>query len=809
MSSENKSKDMVPRKRETKILVKKPEPKKPVPEKPDQDVEIPILAVQDTVLFPSVILPLIITDKSSIQMIDEILTGDKVFGYVTIKKSGGEKEKNNKHPKGYDLYEYGTRAEVLKMLKFPDGSVRALVQGTDRIKLKGVIQREPYMKARVMIEKDDIEKSAELEALIRTVSNSFINMIKQIPYLPAEELQMAVMNVPNPAVLVYLIASNMNISMEEKQKFLETASIKDKLSRLASLLNRELEILKMGNQIQSEVQSEITKSQREHLLREQVKVIQRELGEGDERAAEVSELRAKLKKAKLPAEAMKVAEDELKRLMRIPSASAEYTVARTYLDWLIALPWGYATSDNMDIKRAQKTLDEDHYGLEKVKERIIEYLAVRKLKNDMRGPILCLVGPPGVGKTSLGRSIARALGRKFFRMSLGGIRDEAEIRGHRRTYVGALPGRILQGIRKAGSNNPIFMLDEVDKIGTDFRGDPSSALLEVLDPEQNFSFSDHYLEVPFNLSTVMFITTANILDTIPLPLQDRMEVLELPGYTEEEKLKIAQRYLLPRQLKEHGLTENDLKLVPAVLMKIISDYTREAGVRNLEREIAGVCRKIAKDKASGKRPPKNISTDALEKLLGPQKFFSEVAERTSEPGVATGLAWTRVGGDILFIEVTMMPGSKSLTLTGHLGNVMKESAQAALSFIRAKAKSLKIKPGFFKDVDIHIHVPAGAIPKDGPSAGLTMAVSLISLLRGQSVRPDVAMTGEITLRGKVLPVGGIKEKVLAARRAGIKTVYLPKRNKNDLKEIPPAILKGMKFIFVENIAQALKTIFRK
>jgi len=788
---------------------------------------LPVLPMTDTVLYPGIMLPFLITDEEALAMIDEVLSHDRIMACIVIKEENAESAEEAHSRLGrdsivtplYDLYEYGTSAEIMKMSKLPDGTTRLVVRGLERIKLEGILQRKPYARAKIKIEPDIVEATPELEALVHTVMTTFINVIKQIPYLP-EELSMAVLNINSPTLLAYLIASNMNLSVPEKQKILELPNVKDKLERLLRLISRELEVLKMSNRIQAEIQGEITKAQKEEILREQMRIIQKELGETDERTVEIEEIKAKLKDARLSPEAQKVADEELNRLIRIPSASAEYSVVRTYLDWLIELPWSAATEDKLDINEAQKVLDEDHYGLEKVKERILEYLAVRKLKQDlpapsrtdgvgngqagMRGPILCFVGPPGVGKTSLGKSIARALGRKFYRMSLGGIRDEAEIRGHRRTYVGALPGRILQGIRKAASNNPVFMLDEVDKIGMDFRGDPSSALLEVLDPEQNFSFSDHYLEVPFDLSRVMFITTANILDTIPPALQDRMEVLELPGYTEEEKIKIAQRHLVSKQLKEHGLEAQEFEIDESALGEIINAYTREAGVRNLERNIATICRKIAKDKVSGKEITKKVTAQNLEKFLGQVQFFQEVAERTSEPGVATGLAWTPSGGDILFVESTRMRGNKNLTLTGHLGEVMKESAQAALSYIRSHAKKLKLAEDFFKDSDIHIHVPAGAIPKDGPSAGLTMAVSLISLLTDKPVRPDVAMTGEITLRGKVLPVGGIKEKVLAARRAGIKTVILPKKNTKDIKEIPERLTRGLNFAYVETIDQATK-----
>jgi ATP-dependent Lon protease len=565
----------------------------------------------------------------------------------------------------------------------------------------------------------------------------------------------------------------------------------------------------LGNKIQSQVKEDIDKTQREYYLREQLKAIKKELGELDDHSAEIKELKERIRKAKMPPEALTAAEKELDRLAKIPPASAEYTVARTYLDWLVELPWSETTGDNLDIHNAQKTLDEDHYDLEKVKKRILEYLAVRKLKADMKGPILCFVGPPGVGKTSLGKSIARTMGRKFIRVSLGGVRDEAEIRGHRRTYVGALPGRVIQGIKKAGSNNPVFMLDEVDKIGMDFRGDPSSALLEVLDPEQNYSFSDHYIDVPFDLSKVMFITTANVLDTIPPALRDRMEVLELPGYSEDQKMMIAQEFLIPKQIEEHGLTPDFIELKGEALQVIISSYTREAGVRNLEREIAAICRGVAKDVAGGTTDKVTVTPENLHKLLGPVKFFPEVAERTSEPGVATGLAWTPTGGDIIFVEATRMRGEKGLTLTGQLGDVMKESAQAALAYVRSKAKDLSIEEDFFAKNDIHIHVPAGAIPKDGPSAGITMFIALTSLLTNKAVRSDIAMTGEITLRGLVLPVGGIKEKVLAGMRAGIRTIILPKKNEKDLEEIPEHIRKEMNFRFIQRMDEAIDLALRQ
>ncbi len=640
------------------------------------------------------------------------------------------------------------------------------------------------------------------------VKGIFQKVVEMAPQLPGELAIMA-MNVEDPSALADLVASILNIPLEEKQGILETLNAKERLEKVNFLLSKELSVLELGSKIQSQVREGIDKSQRDYYLREQLKAIQKELGEKDERTLEVEELRKRLTAARLPSEALKEAQRELDRLSKMSPGAPEYTVVRTYLDWLIELPWGVSTEDNLDIAQAQKILDDDHYDLEKVKKRILEYLAVRKLKADMKGPILCFYGPPGTGKTSLGKSIARALGRKFIRMSLGGVRDEAEIRGHRRTYIGALPGRIIQGIRKAGSHNPVFMLDEVDKLGMDFRGDPSSALLEVLDPEQNYAFSDHYLEVPFDLSKVLFIATANLLDPIPPALRDRMEVLDLPGYTEEEKLGIAEKYLIPKQLQSHGLTPDHLKFESEAIRRIIRDYTREAGVRNLEREIANICRGVARKVAEGQGGLTAIRPQEVLSYLGPAKFFSEVAERTSVAGVATGLAWTATGGDILFVEATHMKGQKGFNLTGQLGEVMKESAQAALSYIRSKARALGIPEGFFNRQDIHIHVPAGAIPKDGPSAGVTMFTALTSLLTGRPVRSDVAMTGEITLRGLVLPVGGIKEKVLAAKRAGIRTLILPKPNEKDLEEVPVPVRNGLRFHFVQRMDEIIPLALEK
>jgi ATP-dependent Lon protease len=628
-----------------------------------------------------------------------------------------------------------------------------------------------------------------------------------MPALP-DDFKIAVLNLEDdPARLADFIAFGLNIPITEKQEILDLLDVKERLRKLTFIINRELGILEIGSKIQNQVQEEMGKVQRDYYLREKMKAIQKELGEEDERTVEIEELKRKIGEAGMPEEARKEADRELDRLSKMPPAAAEYTVSRTYLDWLVSLPWSVSTEDNLDIAEAHRVLDEDHDGLEKIKERILEYLAVRKLKTDMKGPILCFVGPPGVGKTSLGRSIARALGRKFIRLSLGGVRDEAEIRGHRRTYVGALPGRVIQGIRKAGSNNPVFMLDEVDKIGLDFRGDPASALLEVLDPEQNFSFSDHYLDVAFDLSRVMFITTANLLEPIPPALRDRMEVIELHGYTEEEKLTIARRHLLPKQMKEHGIEEGKLVLTDEAINRIISDYTREAGLRNLEREIGKVCRKVARRIVEGEGDPWRVDADDIRGYLGPIRFFSEVAEELNGPGVATGMAWTPVGGDIIFVEATKMKGKKGLEITGQLGDVMQESARIALSYIRSRTDRVGIPSDFFEKCDLHIHVPAGAIPKDGPSAGVTMVTAIVSLLTDRPVRSDLAMTGEITLRGKVLPVGGIKEKVLAARRAGITTVILPRRNEKDLEDIPQHVRDGMVFIFVERIDDVLDRAF--
>jgi len=763
--------------------------------------QLPILPLRDTVVFPHIVTPLVVAREKSVQLINDVIAGSRILGLVA------QREAEVEEPGLKDVFEYGCAAIILRMLKFPDGSLRVLVQGLSRIRVRKLVQETPYFIGEVETLEEKIAASTELEALKRNVAIQFQKVVSLVPQLP-DELQVVVVNTSNPDKLADLVASNLNLTLEEKQEILEAVDVKKRLKRLTVYVNRELEVLEMGSKIQDKVQTELGKNQREYFLREQLRAIQKELGMGDERSAEIEELREKIAEAQLPEEADKEAMRELDRLSKMQPGAAEYTVARTYLDWMVALPWAKATEDNLDINKAGQVLDEDHYDLIKVKERILEYLAVRKLKADTKGPILCFVGPPGVGKTSLGRSIARAMGRSFIRISLGGVHDEAEIRGHRRTYIGALPGRIIQGIKNAGHNNPIFMLDEVDKIGQDFRGDPSSALLEVLDPEQNFSFTDHYLDVPFDLSRVMFITTANVLDTVPSALRDRLEVLELPGYIEEEKLQIAVTYLVPRQIGENGLRKKDIKFTRPALTRIIRDYTREAGVRNLERKIATVCRKMAKKVAAGEGGPFTITPETVVELLGPPRFYSEVAERTNEPGVAVGLAWTPTGGDLLFIEATQMSGTKGLMLTGQLGDVMKESAQAGLSWIRAHARELGIEGDFFEKNDLHIHVPAGAIPKDGPSAGVTIATALISLIQKRPVRSDIAMTGEITLRGKVLPVGGIKEKVLAARRAGIRKVILPAKNRDDLEEIPDHAKKEMTFYFVDTVAEVLELALR-
>ncbi|MFQ5752903.1 MAG: endopeptidase La [bacterium] len=759
---------------------------------------LPVLPLRNTVVFPQQILPISVGREKSIKLIEGAMRDNKLITLVA------QQNGNIDQPQPKDLYGWGTIASIIKVFKMPDGTQSVMIQGLRRVQIINYTQVDPFFKALIRTHKEKKVEGVDIEALVGNLRDLFQKVVGLANYLTPEHV-MLVNNTEEPGRLADIIAWNLNISTSDKQTILELVEIKARLEKLTYLLTKELQILELGSKIQSEVQGEINKTQREYYLREQLKAIKKELGdEQDERTIEINELRKKIKQAKMPKEVEEVAEKELDRLSKMPPAAAEYTVSRTYLDWLIEVPWASGTEDNLDVYDAQKVLDEDHYDLEKVKKRIIEYLAVRKLKNDMKGPILCFVGPPGVGKTSLGKSIARALGRKFMRISLGGVRDEAEIRGHRRTYIGALPGRIIQGLKKVKSKNPVFMLDEIDKVGMDFRGDPSSALLEVLDPEQNFSFSDHYLEVPFDLSQVMFIATANLADPILPALKDRMEILELPGYTEEEKLKIAQKFLIPKQLKEHGLNESQIKFENEAIIEIVHSYTREAGVRNLERELATICRGVAREVVEGKTESKTIQKDNLSTYLGAIKYFSEVAERTSRPGVATGLAWTPAGGDILFIEATKMRGKGDLILTGSLGDVMKESAKAALSYIRSKASELKIDDDMFNKIDIHIHVPAGAIPKDGPSAGVTIFTTLVSLLSKRLVYNNVAMTGEITLRGLVLPVGGIKEKVLAANRAGITKVILPKKNEKDLDEIPEEVRNKVQLCFVGDMDEVMQ-----
>jgi ATP-dependent Lon protease len=769
--------------------------------KVDDELTVPdslaVLPLQNGVLFPDLTVPLLLNRPDHMKLVDEVLVKDRMLAAVAQRDADLEK------PSLLDLHRVGVAAYILKMMRTPEGQYQILIRTYKKIKLVEAVQDDPYLIARVEALEDTYQADKQLDAMVVNVRSLFDKVV-ELSNFPAE-LAMLAANVEGPYPLVHLIAPNLDLQIEQSQEILETRDAHKVLERLTVHLNERLEILELSQEIQNKIKDGMDKTQRDYMLRQQLKAIQQELGEQDDGTVEIDESRKKLIETEMDDEVRKVAEKELDRLSRMSPAAAEYTVSRTYLDWLLEFPWRIDTEDNLDIESAEATLDADHYGLAKVKKRVLEYLAVRKLKQDMKGPILCFVGPPGVGKTSLGQSIARALGRKFMRISLGGVRDEAEVRGHRRTYVGALPGRIVQGMRKAGANNPVFMLDEIDKVGTDYRGDPSSALLEVLDPEQNHSFSDHYMEVPIDLSKVMFITTANILDTIPPALRDRMEVIELPGYIEEEKVMIAKRHLLPNQLEAHGLTDDSLQLTDDAIRTIVRSYTREAGVRNLEREIASVCRGVAKEVAAGGVLSMRVLEEDLKNLLGPVKFIPELAARSWGPGLATGLAWTPAGGDLIFIEAAQMPGKGGLTLTGQLGDVMKESANAALTYVRSHAGELGINGTFLNGTDVHIHVPAGAIPKDGPSAGVTMLVTLASLATGRQVRKDLAMTGEITLRGDVLPVGGIKEKVLAAHRAGIGEVILPHTNEKDLSDIPESIRKSMRFKLVQAMSEVLET----
>ncbi len=761
--------------------------------------ELPVLPLRDVVAFPFLVMPLVVGREKTVKLVNEALVKDRLVALVA------QRDGRTEDPKPSDMYDVGIAASIVRMLRFPDNTMRLLVRGITRVRVTSWTQTEPCLKAQLDELPDVVVPSVELDALSRNISQQFQKMVSLVPNLP-EEMQVVAMNLDNPGQLADLVASALNLSVADKQSLLEDADVRSRLTRVGAHLRKEVEVLELSSKIDASAQGELTKAQKEFYLHKQLEAIQRELGVEDSQAREVQEIRKRIKSAGMAKEAEEECLRECDRLERMHPSASEYTVSRTYLEWILSMPWQTATKDNLNLKKARTILDEDHYDLDKVKDRIIEYLGVRKLKPDAKGPILCFVGPPGVGKTSLGMSIARALGRKFVRMSLGGVRDEAEIRGHRRTYVGALPGRIIQGIRRAGSRNPVFMLDEIDKLGSDFHGDPSSALLEVLDPEQNFSFMDHYLDVPFDLSKVMFITTANLLDPVPPALHDRMEVLELPGYTREEKVLIAKKFLIPKQLNENGLATKHIEFTDGALAAIIRDYTREAGLRDLERVIGTVCRKTARQVAEGDRKKTVVDAKDLHRFLGAIKFFSEVKERTGQPGVATGLAWTQHGGEMLFVEVTRMRGKKGLILTGQLGNVMKESAQAALSWVRTHATELGIPANFFENCDIHVHVPAGATPKDGPSAGITITAAMVSLLTNKALSPDVAMTGEITLSGKILPIGGVKEKVLAARRAEIGTVILPRLNEKDLEEVPKEVREGMKFIFAEHIDEALAAL---
>jgi ATP-dependent Lon protease len=761
---------------------------------------LPVLPLKETVVFPGSLTPLAIGQERSVRLIEDAIADEPhVVALVTSKTDADE-------PGFDDLYDVGTAAIVDKMIKVPDGTLRILVRGIERIKVDRQLQTEPYLVAEISEVPDVLVESDEVEALTRNVQTLFTRIVELVPYLP-QELQLATANVEEPGALANLVASLLRIKPEEKQRLLELADVEARLRELLRFLNRELELLELGSKIQHQMESEMEKGQREFFLRQQLKAIQEELGEGDEQQAEIAELRAQIEEADLPEEAHKAAVRELARLEKLPPAAAEYGVIRTYLDWILSLPWTKTTDDVIDLERARQVLDEDHYDLDKVKERIIEYLAVSKLKKDLSGPILCFVGPPGVGKTSLGQSIARALGRKFVRISVGGVRDEAEIRGHRRTYVGAMPGTIMRALRDAETKNPVFLIDEIDKMGSDFRGDPASAMLEVLDPEQHDHFRDHYLDLPFDLSKVLFICTANQVETIPPPLLDRMDVIQLSGYTEEEKLGIARKYLVPKQLEAHGLSPVHVEIDDGALRVVIREYTREAGVRNLERQLAALCRKAARRVAEGEDEKIHVDEEKVREWLGPRRFPSEVRKRTSDAGVATGLAVTSVGGDVLFIEATAYPGEGRLKVTGQLGEVMQESAQTAYSWVRSHAEELGIDPGWFSEHDIHLHVPAGAVPKDGPSAGVTMATAIVSLVKGEPVSEEVGMTGEVTLTGQVLPIGGVREKALAAQRAGLTKVVIPHENEPDLEDLPEEAKKQLEFILADSVEDVLAVAF--
>jgi ATP-dependent Lon protease len=767
---------------------------------------LPVLPLRETVPLPDSLTPLAVGQERSVQLVNDVLAGDRMLVMVASKRPELEA------PGPDDLYDVGVVGQVARMLKVPDGTLRILVQGAQRVRIHGWERETPYLVGRITELPEVIKESPQLTALMRNVQETFNTIVEEVPYLP-EELQLAVANIEDPAALTHLITGSLRLKTEEKQELLEEVDVSKRLRRLVEVLARELEVISIGSEIQSQVQSGIDKSQREYVLRQQLDAIRKELGEFDESAAEAGQLRERLDAIALPEDVRTQAMRELKRLEALPPQAAEHGVIRTYLEWIAELPWNTSTEDNLDLRHAREVLDEDHYDIDKVKDRILEFLAVRRLMDGREdhpaGSIICFVGPPGVGKTSLGRSIARALGRNFERISAGGVRDESEIRGHRRTYIGAMPGTIIRAVRDAGSNNPLLMIDEIDKMGSDWRGDPSSAMLEVLDPEQNSTFRDHYLDVAFDLSHTMFITTANTLDTIPGPLRDRMEIIQLAGYTEDEKLQIAKRYLVPRQIERNGLKKSWISISDAALRAVIGDYTREAGVRNLEREIGTICRKVARGIAEGTSSDKvkkvSVGEAKARELLGRQRFFSETQRRTRVPGVATGLAWTPVGGDVLFVEASAMEGTGKLMITGQLGDVMRESAQAALSHVRGRRTELApdLPDDYFATHDLHVHVPAGAIPKDGPSAGITMATALVSLLTGRPVREDVAMTGEITLTGQVLPIGGLKEKALAAQRYGIKTLIAPLRNEADIEEIPEHLRKQLEFHFVGELDEVL------
>ncbi|MGM0704646.1 MAG: endopeptidase La [Bacteroidota bacterium] len=784
-----------------------PEQRIPLPT-PDEEVEmsnadipdtLPILALRNTVLFPGVVLPITVGRDTSLQLVREAFEHDRLIGVVAQRESQVE------DPTPDDLYDVGTVAEILKLIKMPDGSKSIVIQGKRRIEIGTYTQQEPYFRAEVEAVHDPKpDEDLEIQALIHSIKELAVQIVNKSPNLPSEAAE-AIENIESPTFLIHFIASNLQVEVEKKQDILATRPVTERANKVLDQLNEELQVLELSEEIRSRVKTDVDEQQREYLLRQQLKAIQEELGEGAG-GGEIQELRERAAEKDLPEEAREQLEKQLTRLERTNPAAPDYAVTRNYVDWILDLPWLEYSEDQLDIERAETILDEDHYGLEDVKERILEYLAVLKLKGDMKAPILCLHGPPGVGKTSLGKSVARALGRKFVRMSLGGVRDEAEIRGHRRTYVGALPGRILQGLKKASTNNPVFMLDEVDKLDSGFRGDPSSALLEVLDPEQNDNFNDHYLELDYDLSKVLFVATANYIERIPAPLRDRMEMIEINGYTQNEKLQIAKQYLLPRQIEENGLTEDQVRFTDDALMLLIDGYTRESGVRQLERTIGAVCRGVVKKVATGKIESTTVETDDIEPYIGARKYFSEVAERTEVPGVATGLAWTPTGGDILFIEASLSRGSGRMILTGQLGDVMKESAQAALSYVKARADELGIPQDAFRYWDVHVHVPAGAVPKDGPSAGTSILAALVSAFTQRRVKHTVAMTGEITLRGLVLPVGGIKEKVLAAKRAGIERVVLPKKNEKDVKEIADEALDGITITYAERVDSVIDTV---